>query len=659
MKSKSTTLNQIVGAEGDGTYANLAELGRCILTSQGRSKGRIENYQTALRSWCRHTGRHKASNLASDFEESFDTLFLRFQDCEAEAVSERTFKDRCEDVLWWRKVAEQLKGQDVLPPAFSDALSAAFEKSGFTKAALSREAGISLPTLDNWLASKRLPVQASAHLVSSLEAALELSPGTLAKRLPPRRRARYARDQSSDAKAKPMTSYGRRLQRNRLADGYRLKPTPRVRVQWAQVIQLKTDTDRFGGSIRCWTTRPVQKCGMRLKWYMVTDENTVAPTASVHYGMLVSYLGFLKLSPSEGGLGLTDPVDTIAWLVRSDYVIQYVKWIRRRADGLRHGGLTTTLHNFMCHLRPETGFVWLNPTLATTLPPSAIGAPQSEEAWKQQCAAAHQALAAYTKKLKREGKPQRSRNPREVFADIVGSNFPMKELIRIIHALESDPPPTSQKRNYATWIRDVLLLRMLCRHPLRANHFSVMTFRGPDAHLARTGDGWRLHFEIGEFKNRSSEAVGPYTAAFDSALSVWLDRYLVEARPLMLGAEGCDYLFLPSRVGNRGGMDSALAPTGVWTADGMYSRVKALTAMYTSSGIGLNIHSFRHIPATDHLARFPSDYMTVAKMLNDKLETVLGQYDHTEITHGIRALQQTVELAEAELRAVSSSRLGS
>jgi integrase len=180
-----------------------------------------------------------------------------------------------------------------------------------------------------------------------------------------------------------------------------------------------------------------------------------------------------------------------------------------------------------------------------------------------------------------------------------------------------------------------------------------MTFRGPDANLVRTADGWRLDFDVLDFKNRASEAAGQYTVAFDAALSVWLDRYLTEARPLMIGANDCDYLFLPSRVGNRDGADSEVIETGAWTTDGMFSRVKGLTALYTSSGIGLNLHAFRHIPATDHLTRSPGDYMTVAKMLNDKLETVLREYNHTEIRNGIRVLQRTIEQAEAELTAAS------
>lgn len=230
----------------------------------------------------------------------------------------------------------------------------------------------------------------------------------------------------------------------------------------------------------------------------------------------------------------------------------------------------------------------------------------------------------------------------------------MRELVRVIQAIENDPPPVIQKRNYASWIRDVLFLKMLNRHPLRANHFSIMTFRGPAANLTRVGSGWQLHFDIGDFKNEKSKTTSAYTVSLDSSLVHWLNRYLSEGRPLMTGEDECNFLFLPSRVGNRseatGNTKIEIEPTGVWSAGGIYKRIKALTALYTSNGIGLNIHGFRHVAATDHLKRHPKEYAVVAKILNDKLETVIREYDHTEMQDGVRTLSSSIEDAEFALR---------
>lgn len=79
-------------------------------------------------------------------------------------------------------------------------------------------------------------------------------------------------------------------------------------------------------------------------------------------------------------------------------------------------------------------------------------------------------------------------------------------------------------------------------------------------------------------------------------------------------------------------------------------RVKSVTAPYISNGIGLNLHGFRHVTATDHLKRNPREYAVVAKMLNDKLETVIRNYDFTEMQDGVRMLSGSIEEAELALQ---------
>lgn len=52
----------------------------------------------------------------------------------------------------------------------------------------------------------------------------------------------------------------------------------------------------------------------------------------------------------------------------------------------------------------------------------------------------------------------------------------------------------------------------------------------------------------------------------------------------------------------------------------------------------------RHIIATDHLKRRPGDYPTVAKLLHDKLETVLREHSNLTVDEGLLVLHRDIQL---------------
>ncbi len=102
----------------------------------------------------------------------------------------RTQKDRAEQILTWRQLYEVSRLIDTLPLAFAGALASAFKRTGLTKAALARNAGMPADVLASWLTAERLPHPASYDDVLRLERALGLPAETLIRRLPPRRLAR-------------------------------------------------------------------------------------------------------------------------------------------------------------------------------------------------------------------------------------------------------------------------------------------------------------------------------------------------------------------------------------------------------------------------------------------------------------------------------------
>ena len=429
-----------IAIEGSGTetftsYHDLEREGRKRLTDEGRSPQQVANFATALTSWCRIHRRNKTDLVKADFQQSFDALFLRFQDVSAESIAPRTLGDRCEQMLWWRRLFESLLGTDTLPTNFHEALRIAFARSGLTKAALCRNSGISTPTLNRWLGElSAVNEPFSMQQIGDLELALDLSPGTLSKRLSVKRRARFERTKDKNLK-KQSTAYGERIKRNRKGvHNYSLKATEQLKKQWRELLELKTDKSRpFATQRNTWRIKPIVRVAMRLHWSMMLN-GSACPTARGHYSQITGYLGFLGLSQQHGGIGLPlESLDTMAWLTRADYVIAFIKFIRARADGILHSGLFTMLDTYRSHLRPETGFVWLSPELVLTLPNSEVGqlnltGDSLRTVWQQKCSSAYDQLMAYTRRLRAEGKPQYSRDPNERFRSIVSNEFPMKEL---------------------------------------------------------------------------------------------------------------------------------------------------------------------------------------------------------------------------------------
>lgn len=641
------------------TVAQLKAAGISALSNAGRSQQQIRNCVSALNGFIHLFSLDDSSPLGALFREEFDKRFIHYQDVMTDSLARRTLKDRCEQILFWRTTHDALPDEDRLPASFSLALSIAFAHSGLTKAAVCRAIGLAAPSFNRWLDGSGFPSSNCVSQVSDLEALFQLPKGTLVRRLPQRQRQRYARRQT-DTPARPITQFGERQRRNRgNSQAFHVPSTPRLREQWRQLCAHKTDATRPHATVHnTWRLKPLARTGIRVQWPMLVN-GQVCATAGVQYPQIRAFLGFLATPTAAGGheLPLTQ-VDTLAWLIRSNYVIDYVSLLQCRADGIRHNGLFTFLDLVRSHLRPYTGFLWLHPELAATLPsaPPALDGETPSAAWQRTCEASYQAVLAHGRRLKAQGKPVRSRDPEEQLTEILSSAFPLKYLVRLVQELERDEPPIAHSRDHATWVRDVLMLRLLLHHPLRVSHFSVMTFRGARPNLYRNADGgWQVRFEPSDFKNEKGAANSRYDITLHPAVAAWVNRYLSEARPELWLADTSNYLFLPSRPGNRVRRSAerravAFEPAGgLWPADVISIRIKRLVERYGELQIPFGPHAFRHILATDHLRRHPRDYLTVAQMLHDKLETVMHHYAHLEVADGVRTIRSSIEEAEHAL----------
>ena len=647
------------------TYGQLKTRVAAIQAAKGISHQQIMNMASALNGWTKRLGFTDDTAIGAEMTCEFDSHFLRHQDDLTEKLSARTMRDQTERLLVWRQHFQECRHIDTLPPDFKSALKTLFAASGLSKAALSRESGVHSVSIHRWLDLPDLPVAHSAPEISRLEQALRVPGGTLLNRLPGRRYSRYAR--TVKEKGNQQTAWGKKRTAERKTLGpYALPLSGTVHEQLLDCIDFKTDENRDGATkVNTWRIKPANETGCRIIKAMVARSGLICTTAAANWCGYSSYLGFLRLKSPGKGLA-TEQANTLAWLIHYPYLMDYVRWLTTRAGGKMHCGIPKFLDDVKCMVRPMTGFLWSRPDIAGTLPDAALvlgqdfpllDAAHQAERWQAVCAAAHKQIGEKVKGIRggKAGKVQHSRNPKEPIATILSSASPLKELLQFIHDLESNPPPIAHHRSYVVWLRDVLFVKMIVSNPLRISHFAVMRYLANNTgnlYQSRNGD-WRLRFLAADFKNEKGAAFEDYDVSVEASIGPWIKRYLAESRPYAIGADDCDFLFLPFVLGpNRGARadgDYDVDKDGMWTGEAMSGRMRVLTRQYISDTPGFGAHSVRAVIATDHLLRHPRDYLTVAQLLHDKLETVIKDYAHLTVDQGLRALHQDIEIFNAEI----------
>lgn len=640
------------------TYQELEQHIRKHLTADGWGGQRVANFVSAMHGWMQVFQRRPDDIVGEELGCSFAKSFRRFEDEMAPRLAPRTQKDRQEQIRKLKQLYDALSINDLLPPVFGDALAYAIDRSGETLAQIGRQSCILPQVLGQWVQGKGTPQhQTSYARIPGLESALGLPPDCLANRLPPRRRARYERrknelmDASTDTSAKS--------KRAAKVACPMLRPTARLMSQWEELIRFKSDVTRYGATKRnTWRLKSVEDTGFRIGWANMCD-GTVCATAGLQWSFFAPFLGFITTHTVRGRTVLSEHADSLAWLTSTGHMKSYVQFLRTRAGNVTHHGVITLLNNARSHLRPETGFLWHRPEFVDDL--CAAGDARAltiatqlnrETAWRSYCAEAHRELLNLEKSLAAHSPVRYARKRSQRVATILGDEFPLKRLVKMVRDLEADEPPQTHERDYTVWIRDVLLCKMLISNPLRVSQFSIMRFRGSRPNLYQTADGsWRLRFDPSDFKNEKGAAFEEYDAAVEPTVWPWIRRYRSEARPSLVNAE-TDFLFLPRVEGpNRGAGYAALdiELAGNWISDCLAKRVIVVTARYMPEGDGFGPHTFRHIIATDHLKRHPQDYLTVAQLLHDTLETVMENYAHLKVDDGLRVLHAGVAQAMREL----------
>lgn len=358
-----------------------------------------------------------------------------------------------------------------------------------------------------------------------------------------------------------------------------------------------------------------------------------------------------KLAPFFVGKGLELAGLTPAHLADPDLISEFIDWRKNRNGSADEDYLT----DVMALLAPGRGFLtqqvefaWHYPKLRSSLDgklritpvdPDAPDPSADYEArsvlWRSTCRRWRGQAVELLQFVERG----RSKSARDKLLPILKHPDPMSVITTIIGSHAADVPAARLEVGYpaskwlAIWVRDQLIMRMLASNPLRNRNFREMRHRKvPSAsdrgNLYQTPEGaWRLRYEPHELKNEAGAAKDLYDVGVPSDIWPLIELYLLKARPLLLAEGGdTDRVFL-SRFGKP------------FTGSTMTMAVVSLTARYTADFpelLGFGTHAFRHIVATAWLRSHPKDYLTVAHILHDKLETVLENYGHDTPDDGLK-----------------------
>jgi integrase len=201
----------------------------------------------------------------------------------------------------------------------------------------------------------------------------------------------------------------------------------------------------------------------------------------------------------------------------------------------------------------------------------------------------------------------------------------LSTVVKALNAARSDARKLVPGRDQWSTYRDVLLSQMMLSNPLRPAQFAAMTYRRDNTgNIYQTSRGvWRMRFNASDFKNERGAAHEDYDVAIARSLWPHIVQYLRAVRPHLLGAE-TDFVFLPTDLSQRSAMREL--KSGMWTGEDLSLRVGVLGTQLFPQMRSFSAYTLRHLVATAFLQRHPQQFTQLAKLLNDKLATVLRVY---------------------------------
>lgn len=490
---------------------------------------------------------------------------------------------------------------------------------------IAKAAEISLSSLTRWLAGS-LPDEQSIDGLRRLAVVLRLDIEQVLGCISHRHIERVA---------KAATDYGRFLQeRHKPENRYLIVDgdvTHQLVEQWTGFVHSQTTSfpTEPRPTERGWRLRENTTEAERGRWF-ATVADSYSPTAEVNWRRILAYLSFIaNVGPIEKPDHLRSPrgieaVQTLGWLAVPQYIDFYFQWHRECAGGYNNGAraLFGIAHSLCAR---ETGWLRRRPEIADTLPPDVRPAD-----WSASCDAVVRFTAMMTVKDK-SGMPSSLAVARDAFSGLqyyLAFDDPMAPIVRAIRNLQLEAQGLdSDSRCRAVRLRDAAILALLLMLPVRLTTASSLEW---GKHLSIQDGRLMVHIPAALLKN--GRVMGPLKTTLDGELVPVIARYIDEARTVLQGQVETRFMFLFERGNHQ-------AP---WR--GISTRCVEVTTRFCA-GHAIPEQSIRHLVASRYLRLNPGDYVGVAALLWDTLQTVLRHYAPRDPTGAISRNAQSISMS--------------
>lgn len=606
----------------------------------GKTKQQGKNMMTALNRMVKFAARTDEDLADNVFGTAFDNLLNEhLLVLTKDGYSESSIRDRLSLLLKIREHFDEMICHEEIPTGFADCLRWAIRKAGLRPCDAIRAVKVDDGTFSHWIAGRGHPTTKMRPIIVELEKLLTLEPGTLISRSGIDLRESLKGVQAGNHN----TDYARRIRLGQNNPYALIHPTEALRVEWKNYIRHKTASILRPGEKRnsAWRVKPRERITQRLGWAAEAGGNHICVTADIAWNYLGNYLGYLSHPELSGALSVPLESLSLAYVSDCERVIAYLEFLRARS-GVYSNATYSLVSHIAQMLRPETGFLWQNGQFAAKLSEElhfamgyepTLSTMEKSQAWQNWCESNRQRLYDAYNQLADQQLIKPARDPKRPIQTILSRKRPLDALREMVARMEKALSAINQPTQRKAFIRDLLLIKMLCANPLRIHNYAIMTWRPDNAgNLYQTESGdWRIQFNPEDFKNQRGAAKKPYDVGVSRHLWADIENYLSEIRPHLQGAQESDYMFRPTKVNAYSKMADPSLP---WATDAMSSRIQALTRVFVPGCSGFGPHAFRHIVATDYLKNNPRDYMTVAYILHDTLKTVMDNYGHMTTDDG-------------------------